>query len=326
MLTFEEFSKANEARKKQFFKDATAEWSIADAFMAMIGELGETANALKKVRRAELGMLNKNAEGRQINSLDDAKKQIAGEIGGFMCYLDQLCVQLGLRLEDCIVDEFNKKSAELGLPERIIQGNFRLTEANCPSAEQKPSYGPDPVTGVWIGAYVRINTRVLVKARRLPAIVVQHDSAWNNFVRYDNGAVEWAGRAPELEKADGSGPLTEEDLTTVKGAERLTSGKWYHEVSGGYDPYKELAETLYKRAGNPEATKIAESDDELFVSIATQNAEFDALDALVKVRDVLYKVPVVDDDYPHHRGHYESAMMGFLRALKANGRTTPPWS
>lgn len=139
-LTFEQFSQANEARKKQFFKDASAEWSISDAFMAATGEFGEIAdsfivvaalrhlgemgNALKKVRRAELGMLNKNAEGRQINSLDEAKAKVAGEIGGFMCYLDQLCVQLGLRLEDCIVDEFNTKSKELNLPERIIDGKF----------------------------------------------------------------------------------------------------------------------------------------------------------------------------------------------------------
>ncbi len=128
-LSFDEFSKANEARKKQFFKGSSVDnWSIADAFMAMIGELGETANALKKVRRAELGMLNKNAEGRQIDTLDEAKAQIAGEIGGFMCYLDQLCVQIGLRLEDCIVNEFNKKSAELGLPERLFAEPVKFTE------------------------------------------------------------------------------------------------------------------------------------------------------------------------------------------------------
>lgn len=126
-LSFEEFRKANLERKKQFFKGAqTDNWSVSDCFMAAIGELGETANALKKVRRAELGIHNKNAEGRQINSLDEARAQVAGEIGGFMCYLDQLCDIIGLRLEDCIVDEFNKKSEELGFPERLIAGAFML--------------------------------------------------------------------------------------------------------------------------------------------------------------------------------------------------------
>jgi hypothetical protein len=126
-LSFEEFRKANLARKKQFFKDAkTDNWSVADCFMAAIGELGETANALKKVRRAELGIHNKNTEGRQIDSLDQARAQVAGEIGGFMCYLDQLCDIIGLRLEDCIVGEFNKKSEELGFPERIFAGAFML--------------------------------------------------------------------------------------------------------------------------------------------------------------------------------------------------------
>lgn len=156
-LTFDEFSRANEARKKQFFKDASAEWSIADAFMAATGEFGEIAdsyillaaarhlgemgNALKKVRRAELGMLNKNAEGRQINSLDEAKAKVAGEIGGFMCYLDQLCVQIGLRLQNCIVDEFNTKSKELDLPERIIDGRFMLaTTGKFKLGENGPEY------------------------------------------------------------------------------------------------------------------------------------------------------------------------------------------
>jgi len=141
-LTFAEFSRANEARKKQFFKEASEMWSISDAFMAAAGEMGEVAeallflaamrhlgeagNALKKVRRAELGMLNKNADDRQIDNMEQAKAKVAGEIGGFMCYLDQLCVQIGLRLEDCITDEFNKKSVELDLPERISDGVFML--------------------------------------------------------------------------------------------------------------------------------------------------------------------------------------------------------
>lgn len=144
-LTFEQFSRANEARKKQFFKGASTDnWSISDAYMAAAGEMGEIAepliymaamrhlgeagNALKKVKRAELGMLNQNATDRQIDSLNDAKAKVAGEIGGFMCYLDQLCVQIGLRLEDCIVDEFNTKSAELKLPERIIEGQYVIAE------------------------------------------------------------------------------------------------------------------------------------------------------------------------------------------------------
>lgn len=144
-LTFEQFSRANEARKKQFFKGASTDnWSISDAYMAAAGEMGEIAepliymaamrhlgeagNALKKVKRAELGMLNKNASDRQIDSLIDAKAKVAGEIGGFMCYLDQLCVQIGLRLEDCISDEFNTKSAELNLPERIVDGQYVLAE------------------------------------------------------------------------------------------------------------------------------------------------------------------------------------------------------
>lgn len=82
-------------------------------------------------------------------------------------------------------------------------------------------YGLDKVTRVWGGAWVRINTRVMVKARHRPATVIAHDDAWNNEVRYDDGSTEWAGRAPALEKADGSGPLDDDDFTTTKGAEKF---------------------------------------------------------------------------------------------------------
>lgn len=54
--------------------------------------------------------------------------------------------------------------------------------------------------------------------------------------------------------------------------------------------------------------------------IKLQNAEFDALDKLIKAYDTLCKVPVVHNDYPEARHYYESALKTFIDALKANGR------
>lgn len=49
-----------------------------------------------------------------------------------------------------------------------------------------------------------------------------------------------------------------------------------------------------------------------------QSAEFDALDVLVKKYDLLCRTSIVDDDYPEMRHYYESALLGFIDALRSN--------
>lgn len=51
-----------------------------------------------------------------------------------------------------------------------------------------------------------------------------------------------------------------------------------------------------------------------------QSAEFDALTKLCASYKVLQSTPIVDDDYPEMRHYYESALQGFIRALRDNGR------
>lgn len=51
-----------------------------------------------------------------------------------------------------------------------------------------------------------------------------------------------------------------------------------------------------------------------------QNAEFDALDKLIKAYRAHNQVAVVEDDYPQVRRTYEAALKGFLDACAANGR------
>jgi len=52
--------------------------------------------------------------------------------------------------------------------------------------------------------------------------------------------------------------------------------------------------------------------------IALQNAEFDAMDALIKSYKRCVDTPVVDDDYPEMRHYYESSLKDFIDALKNN--------
>jgi hypothetical protein len=53
-----------------------------------------------------------------------------------------------------------------------------------------------------------------------------------------------------------------------------------------------------------------------------QNAEFDAVGELAEQYRRIQLTPIVDDDYPEVRHHYESAMRCLVRAIKANGRLT----
>lgn len=57
--------------------------------------------------------------------------------------------------------------------------------------------------------------------------------------------------------------------------------------------------------------------------IARQNAEFDALDTLIKAYQYHNQVAVVDDEYPRARHTYEAALIFFFEVCKENGRKFP---
>lgn len=80
--------------------------------------------------------------------------------------------------------------------------------------------GPDPVTGAWMGSQIKIGTRVYVKQLQRVGTVVEHDDAFNHKIKFSDGSVGWGyGRVPNFLKDDGKTPLTDDDLTTVKGVE-----------------------------------------------------------------------------------------------------------
>lgn len=54
--------------------------------------------------------------------------------------------------------------------------------------------------------------------------------------------------------------------------------------------------------------------------MATQRAEFDAVEELVKQDRRLRMTPIVDDDYPSVRHDWESALAEVISAMKKNGR------
>lgn len=112
-LSFEHLATVNMKRCLRWH-DPNA-WSPQMWGLAAAGEMGECANALKKLHRHD--------EGTQQKAVTDDRQAIvhsvAMEIGDTVVYLDLLAQRLGLRLEDCIRETFNRISDREGFPERL---------------------------------------------------------------------------------------------------------------------------------------------------------------------------------------------------------------
>lgn len=114
-LTFEEVSKINAERAEKWhngFPNHKDGWTGADWSNAMCGEAGETANVVKKLRRIETGL-------NQRNTKEDLLKDLANEIGDTYLYLDLLAQYYGLEIGSCIRNTFNRISEREGFEERL---------------------------------------------------------------------------------------------------------------------------------------------------------------------------------------------------------------
>jgi NTP pyrophosphatase (non-canonical NTP hydrolase) len=115
MLTFEQFSAANRARCEdpQGFKHPLTGWTTSDWMTAMVGEVGEAANVVKK--------LNRYRDGVPGNKVSEAelRDQLRKEIGDVFVYLDLMAQSLGFKIEDAAREVFNAKSTEIGYPKTL---------------------------------------------------------------------------------------------------------------------------------------------------------------------------------------------------------------
>ena len=112
-LTFERLSQINIQRCRKWHDPD--DWSPQMWGLAMCGEAGEVANALKKLWRYDNGIQQSAESGdRQAHV-----RAVAMEIGDTLVYLDLLAQRMGLRLEDCVRDTFNRVSIREGFEERL---------------------------------------------------------------------------------------------------------------------------------------------------------------------------------------------------------------
>lgn len=111
MLTFDALRAANVARIPKF-RNARGEvchnaegsdWPVERWFMALIGEVGELANLLKKIER-----------GDYVGSMDVAQVEVAKEIADAQIYLDILAFRLGVNLGEATLAKFNEVSRRVG--------------------------------------------------------------------------------------------------------------------------------------------------------------------------------------------------------------------
>lgn len=78
-------------------------WTVADWVVALVGEVGELCNNLKKVRRGDFGQ-------------GFMRDKIVQEIADVQIYLDLLAKELDIDLGAATKKTFNAKSKQLGLP------------------------------------------------------------------------------------------------------------------------------------------------------------------------------------------------------------------
>lgn len=120
--------KANIARLPQFKNskgeqahshDDGSDWSLGEWMNAILGELGEAANIVKKVKRGDM-------------TLDEARPALAKEFADTLTYLDITALQAGIDLGDSTVGKFNEVSERVGSTVRIVNNQVVNTSHENP--------------------------------------------------------------------------------------------------------------------------------------------------------------------------------------------------
>jgi NTP pyrophosphatase (non-canonical NTP hydrolase) len=114
-MTFEEFSQANRARceSPQGFNHPLSGWSSSDWMTALVGEIGEAANVVKKLNRCRDGV-----PGNKLTA-DELRDQLRKELGDVFVYLDLMAQSLGFNIADAATEVFDAKSADIGYPVKL---------------------------------------------------------------------------------------------------------------------------------------------------------------------------------------------------------------
>jgi len=108
-----EFSERNRRRCESpyGFNHKLNSWSSSDWMVAIVGELGEAANILKKLNRVRDGIPG-NKE-----SPEELQLALREELADVYTYLDLFCQSEGINLESYVSIKFDKVSEKIGYTE-----------------------------------------------------------------------------------------------------------------------------------------------------------------------------------------------------------------
>jgi NTP pyrophosphatase (non-canonical NTP hydrolase) len=123
-FTFSTLRDANMARLPRFknakgerahSEDDGSDWSPAEWLQATVGELGELANMLKKVKRGDY-------------SFEEGRAEIAKEFADVAIYLDLFAYQFRIDLGDAVAAKFNEVSDRVGAGVYIDGNSIRVED------------------------------------------------------------------------------------------------------------------------------------------------------------------------------------------------------
>lgn len=90
-----------------------SDWKLSGWSNAVLGELGEAANIIKKIERGDL-------------TLDEARPALAKELADTQTYLDLLAFRAGIDLGAATIDKWNEVSRRVGSRLRLDVDDWHL--------------------------------------------------------------------------------------------------------------------------------------------------------------------------------------------------------
>lgn len=188
-LTFNALRGANCARLPEF-KNARGEpahsepdgsdWTLSAWSNAVLGELGEAANIIKKVERGDL-------------TLDEARPALAKEFADVATYLDILAFRAGVDLGRATIDKFNEVSDRVGSRVYLSEDDWHYRDNTMSDWQKQISEWlgndllPEPLTTEKIFEHC---------IRPLPAFISRPDSMRVAYIMKRLGFVQKRQRMP----------------------------------------------------------------------------------------------------------------------------------
>lgn len=123
-LTFDILRAANLARLPEFknrkgepahSKADGSDWDLSAWSNAVLGELGEAANIIKKIRRGDI-------------TLEEARPLLSREFADVQTYLDLLAFQAGIDLGAATIEKWNEVSERVGSDLRLTTEGYERQE------------------------------------------------------------------------------------------------------------------------------------------------------------------------------------------------------